>query len=548
MKDLINLYRKKEKEKKVIALKKEKSLNDLNKKLEDLRLQIKKNNKKVIDSLKGYQIERDTILEICDKRLKSRHRCLKVKCLDCGMVREVALTKFLSNRPLREGKCICKNYLPKNDFKYTDTIRGTHIYIGKDTIIDGVQKIWIKCLICNKYSCVIGKKYLNGEYINSCNHKIEISNLEYEKSISFKKINKFYSDDYFKINDIIDHYRIINFYNTKSKSLVELQCLYCNDIIKISKNELLSLKHTQTLYHCSCYNYNIEIGQIYGNLKVLSKIENNKYLCKCLYGNTKQIVRDSYSLRTGISLSCGCLSKSLKSKYNRINYIGQIYNNLQIKDMYISESKKDGVFWECKCLVCNEYVKLPADLVVKGVLTNCGCVNKRYFNNFKVGDIINDFEIMEIIKQNGVGTFWYVKCPYCSDLFVRLASNIAKGHYKSCGCLQKSLGEIYIEEIFKIYNINYKQQVSFKDLKNGTLRFDFLVIFNNKEFLIEFDGLQHYYSSCYFSKDKKGFQNLKYNDNLKDEYAKKNNIPLLRIPYILNKKKLQDMILKFLGG
>lgn len=545
-KSVIKIYQEKEKRKVEKEIERKEEQDKLNLYLITLREKIKK--VKDLSFLINIVIETDKIISVNTFK-KDGHRTLKIKCLDCGSVRDVKVTKFLAKRPLKEGKCECKRYLPKNNMLYSDTIRGTHVYIGRDTVKNNKQYIWIKCIVCKKITCVIGEDYLKGKYINSCKH--DIQEIKKDNDLlypDFKKSSILYPLNYFKVGDIVEHYEIIDFIGDSLKAVI-LRCLKCNDIIKVSLRELYRLKHTQTLYHCFCYGDDIKINTVYGNLRVLYKTEKNKYVCKCLCGNKKEIIREKYQLNSGVSLSCGCESRDLKSIYNRVNYIGKIYNNLKVLEIGKSDfSSKQGIVWRCQCLLCNNVVDLNADQVVNNIFTNCGCKNKRYVDEYSVGDNINNFIIQEIIKEKGTGTFWAVKCPFCGDSFVRLASNIEKGHYKSCGCLQKSLGEIYIEEILNKYNLDFQQQISFKDLKKGALRFDFLVIFNNQYYLIEYDGLQHYYSSSYFSKDKKGFKQLQYNDQLKNEYAKNKGIPLLRIKYTLNKEKIEEEIKNFIGG
>ena len=85
--------------------------------------------------------------------------------------------------------------------------------------------------------------------------------------------------------------------------------------------------------------------------------------------------------------------------------------------------------------------------------------------------------------------------------------------------LEASRGEITIKEILQMNDINFKEEYSFPDLTspNGTLlRFDFAIFDDegNLEFLIEYQGRQHYEASSKFG-GKKGLYCQQYNDNLK---------------------------------
>lgn len=65
------------------------------------------------------------------------------------------------------------------------------------------------------------------------------------------------------------------------------------------------------------------VGKRFGRLLVLKRMANNsfgqtRWKCQCDCGNTKTII--GYSLKTGITKSCGCLQKEIASKYNSKDY------------------------------------------------------------------------------------------------------------------------------------------------------------------------------------------------------------------------------------
>lgn len=99
------------------------------------------------------------------------------------------------------------------------------------------------------------------------------------------------------------------------------------------------------------------------------------------------------------------------------------------------------------------------------------------------------------------------RCPYCNE----------------------SKGEKRIEEFLNINNISYIPQYRFKDCKfKNTLPFDFYLLDYNV--LIEYDGEQHYKIKDIFG-GLDGFVDRIIRDTIKNEYCKKNNIKLIRIPY-----------------
>ena len=101
--------------------------------------------------------------------------------------------------------------------------------------------------------------------------------------------------------------------------------------------------------------------------------------------------------------------------------------------------------------------------------------------------------------------------------------------------MRASRGEIKIEEILREADLNFKMEYSFPGLKSTSgrlLRFDFVVFDDdgNIDFIIEYQGRQHYEPSSKFG-GKKGFYQQQYNDNLKRQYCIKHNYKLVSIPY-----------------
>ena len=117
--------------------------------------------------------------------------------------------------------------------------------------------------------------------------------------------------------------------------------------------------------------------------------------------------------------------------------------------------------------------------------------------------------------------------------------------------------EKQIAKLFDNKNIRYKSQYTFNGCKDKKkLPFDFAVFDNKRNllFLVEYDGEHHYHPVKY-----KNSQNADENylicqkhDAIKNNFCKRNNIDLVRIPYyerknlykILYKKLRQYNLLK----
>ena len=107
-------------------------------------------------------------------------------------------------------------------------------------------------------------------------------------------------------------------------------------------------------------------------------------------------------------------------------------------------------------------------------------------------------------------------------------------HDSACECFKShSCGEMSIKRVLDNLKLNYQTEYCFDGLvglKGGSLRYDFAVFDENNKIrcLIEFDGEQHYREAgSYFNE----FGQVQIHDNIKDEFAKNNHFPLLRIPY-----------------
>lgn len=210
--------------------------------------------------------------------------------------------------------------------------------------------------------------------------------------------------------------------------------------------------------------------------------------------------------------------------------VGQRFGHLTVlKDS--GERFHRGVVWTCQC-DCGNIKNIPGNRLKTGHAKSCGdnnCPYHIYYDNLagqKFGKLI---ALKPTSMKDGSHMYWLCQCE-CGNMTEVASNHLKNGNVQSCGCINTSIGEANIEKLLLDNNIEYKKQISFKDLKNiNYLRFDF-GIYKNKELirLIEFDGIQHFKEQNYFTHSLIETQN---NDKIKNEYCKKNNIPLVRIPY-----------------
>ena len=276
-------------------------------------------------------------------------------------------------------------------------------------------------------------------------------------------------------------------YQTDTKNTIWLgQCLICG---QVHSYKMLNLKHRKTLGCGACAQVNL-IGQRFGRLVVKKFIgkkkcgqENgtrNYFLCECDCGNL--IETNEHYLKQGQIKSCGCYIVD-KAKETLAKFLEP-----QLKDL---TGEKQGL------------------LTIERLATKDECKN----------------------RPQGL-RYWFARCE-CGNSHIVSTSDFTQGKVLSCGCLI-SKGEQTIISILMKNNIVFSTQYTFSDLKgkkNKSYAFDFGILDNNYnlKYLIEYDGIQHFDMKKQFTNG--DFEKIQQRDQIKNQYCKDNNIPLIRIPY-----------------
>lgn len=226
--------------------------------------------------------------------------------------------------------------------------------------------------------------------------------------------------------------------------------------------------------------------------------------------------------------------------------VGKQYGRLIVIKKYDTNDGK-GAKWECKCS-CGNYVIVSGSNLRRGYTTSCGCYNKQRTRETNLIDLTGqNFGKWTVIKKSSRktrnnGSIWICQCGCKNHTIKEISSEVLrKGESLSCGCWHRSLGETMIENVLIKNNIKFKQEFPIKDIQSinkGTLRCDFAIINDDNEvkYIIEFNGKQHYEPVDVFG-GQEGFEVLKENDQIKMEYFRKNNIPLIIFSY----KELKQM-------
>lgn len=282
-------------------------------------------------------------------------------------------------------------------------------------------------------------------------------------------------------------------------------------------------------------------NQIFGNLTVIerdmSKTGGAAYwICECSCGNKITVRGDR--LRKNEKTNCGCIKKSTKIDTSSI--VNNKYNYLTVLERDMSKEIGHGKesYWLCKCECGNITSIRKADLI-NNHTKSCGCLKQKQLSNKNSLDLTNKrfgkiLCIKNTGKKNNHNSFiWECLCD-CGNIHYSPAEDLNQNKIHSCGCSKNSHGENLIQSLLDKNNIDYIKEYSFLDCrspKNKVLRFDFAILNNNKIIkLIEFDGKQHFEKNDYFGGEEY-FYYLQECDNIKNDYAKQHNIPLLRISY-----------------
>lgn len=214
-----------------------------------------------------------------------------------------------------------------------------------------------------------------------------------------------------------------------------------------------------------------------------------------------------------------------------------------------AENRANGrAYWKCKCTACGTIKDVCGSHLRAGHTTNCGCIRMEKMRQANIKHeegktygflYVNRIATKEEKPQNNrAGIYWNCTCTKCGrENIIVLGDYLRNGDTKSCGCLD-SFNESKICQILDNMNIQYKQQISFKELSSN-LSFD-IGIYNNNIllYIIEYDGIQHFEIGHF----KDTYYKTHDNDLIKNKYCFDHHIPLIRIPYIYeNKYTIQDL-------
>lgn len=226
-------------------------------------------------------------------------------------------------------------------------------------------------------------------------------------------------------------------------------------------------------------------------------------------------------------------------------------------------SKKD--YFKCTC-DCGAVVEKRRDNLKAGALRGgsaaqknkgcrtCGaeaCNKSGIKNRNTAGSIISSHTETNVggakiiaetdyIDMSNRSTIIICECTVCGQPF----PTTKRSQACTCGCTSnspvrtvedyaaergcRSLGELNIFNLLNKMKLNFVQEKKFDDLiDKARLPFDFYIYGPDGEYIIEFDGEQHFREISYF----RNFKETRKHDLMKNQYCFTHNIPIIRIPY-----------------
>jgi hypothetical protein len=142
--------------------------------------------------------------------------------------------------------------------------------------------------------------------------------------------------------------------------------------------------------------------------------------------------------------------------------------------------------------------------------------------------INNEKEPRQVFRSSN--QLFYFLCDIHGSFPMRIGNIYYRGDW--CPKCQRSHGEEILINTLAEKDIMCDEQKSFEGLiYRRKLRYDVYFVYNNQQYIIEYDGDQHF-TMCHFYNTEKTFEELQEKDLMKTKYCVDNNIRLLRISYL----------------
>ena len=260
------------------------------------------------------------------------------------------------------------------------------------------------------------------------------------------------------------------------------------------------------------------------NIETLESYENSttEIQCRCKICNYIWKATPKNLLKGKGCPSCAGNNKKTYEEF--IEQLRTINPNIEVLEDY----KNNHTKILCKCKKCNYEWKIrPSSLLRNQGCPKCAGNAKRTQDNFieEVSNINPNIKVIGkyINKQTKV----LCSCKLCNSQFYITPNRIFKHQISSCPVCSDGISypNKFVRNFLNqlpIENLIYEWKIE----KNKQYSYDNYFIYNNKEYIVEADGAQH------FQKNKFNYwepEEIQRRDRIKDKLAKDNNIIMIRI-------------------
>lgn len=207
------------------------------------------------------------------------------------------------------------------------------------------------------------------------------------------------------------------------------------------------------------------------------------------------------------------------------NLMGKVFGRWKVIDLCKERTTGRTVYWNCLC-ECGKTKSVRACSLKSGNTKSCGCWHKEIVienNTLDLkGLVFGYLTALEIVGKKRGSFLWMCFCE-CGNICLVTTKELRTGDTKSCGCLTDSfiankLKKYYLEE----YNAKIEYKIFKNPRTNRWLPYD--IYLPKENVYMEIQGEQHYKKQSLFNARKDSFENRKYLDKIKREFAKENGV------------------------
>lgn len=162
-----------------------------------------------------------------------------------------------------------------------------------------------------------------------------------------------------------------------------------------------------------------------------------KRLCRCECGTERYVLERS--LKSGASLSCGCMRKENAQKALGMDLQGKTFGELTVIRKADYQRKNGGIWWLCRCSCGKEY-ETPGTLLTTGRRIHCNSDvhEKNYASTDITGQKFRQLTALYPTQaRDSKGSVMWHCCCECGNEVDVSYNNLLYSNIKSCGCKKK---------------------------------------------------------------------------------------------------------------